>query len=369
MKIERIDISRHRLDLEPPFVASWDSRPRNGFDVSIVRVTTDDGHVGIGSGDAMAGFEEHAHLFVGQDPLDIERHHRVLDNLSFHHARYWPLDIALWDLKGKIEGEPVWRLLGGRSDRIRAYASTGVLRAPEALADVAERVVARGFGAMKVRFHRDAWREDVMALAAARGRIGGKLEIMVDCNQGWRMPWDTAKPWRFGLALEVARALDSQGVYWMEEPLHRSDYAGMARLRREANLKIAGGEMNREVFEYTTLLERGCLDVYQPDCVLTGGITGIAEVARQVRKLELTFSPHTWSNGIGLMANLHVAAGVHPPPWLEFPFDPPEWSVERRDFMLAAPIEPDSDGWLTLPTTPGLGIELDEDRLAATRVG
>lgn len=368
MKIERIDITRHRLDLDPPFAASWDSRPRAAFEASIVRVVTDEGLVGIASGDSMAGFEAHADLFVGQDPLDIDRHYRVLDNLAFHYGRYWPLDVALWDLRGKIQGKPVWKLLGGRADRVRAYASTGMLRSPEGMADQAERIVARGFGAMKLRFHRDAWREDVAALGAVRTRIGDKLELMVDCNQGWRMPWDTSKPWRFGVALEVARALDAQRVHWMEEPLHRSDYAGMARLRRESNLKIAGGEMNREIFEYMTLMERGCLDVYQPDCVLTGGITGLREVAAQARKLELTFTPHTWSNGIGLIANLHLAAGIHPPAWIEFPFDPPEWSTARRDFMLANPIEPDAEGWLTLSDAPGLGIELDEDRLKATRV-
>ena len=144
VKIAAIEISHHRLPLDPPFQAAWDSQPRTRFDATIVRVRTDEGLEGIGSGDLMLGFAGHEHLFIGRDPLDLERHHRVLDNLCFHYGRCWPLDIALWDLFGKIEGEPCFRLLGGRQDRVRAYASTGTLRCPAALADAAEGYLARG---------------------------------------------------------------------------------------------------------------------------------------------------------------------------------------------------------------------------------
>ena len=100
------------------------------FDATIVRVTTDTGLVGVGSGDRMLGFEGHENLFVGQDPLALERHYRVLSNIDFHYGRCWPLDLALWDLAGKILGQPCWKLLGGLSRRVRAYASAGTLRDP-----------------------------------------------------------------------------------------------------------------------------------------------------------------------------------------------------------------------------------------------
>ncbi len=128
MKIAAIEITHHRLPLDPPFNPSWDFRPRKHFDATIVRVKTDEGLEGIGSGDTMTGFQGHEHLFIGRDPRDVERHARILDNIQFHYGRCWPLDLALWDLAGKIAQAPVWRLLGGRSDRVAAYASSATLR-------------------------------------------------------------------------------------------------------------------------------------------------------------------------------------------------------------------------------------------------
>ncbi len=369
MKIARIDVTRHRLALDPPFRASWDTRPRTAFEAAVVRVVTDEGPVGIGSGDLMLGFEQHEALFLGHDPLDLDRHWRVLDNLAFHYSRYWPLDLALWDLTGKILGQPVWRLVGGRSDRVPLYASSGTLRDAPAMADAAYAFLEAGFPAMKIRFHRGDWRDDIRALEAVRDAVGDRLDLMVDCNQGWRMPWDTEQPWSLKDAIAVARELEQLGVYWMEEPLHRADYAGMAALRGAVDIRIAGGEMNREIFEFRTLIERRCLDVLQPDAALTGGIGGLKRVAEAAAEAGLVFTPHTWSNGLGFVANAHLAAGAGNPPYLEFPYDPPEWSPERRDFMLAEPVAAPKDGVLQLSAAPGLGVTLDEDRLTATRIG
>lgn len=366
-RIAAIAVSHHRLPLEPPFRPSWDTRPRHHFDATIVRVTTDTGLVGYGSGDAMVGFEAYADLFVGQDPMALERHARVIAHISFHAGRCWPLDLALWDLAGKITGQPCWKLLGGLSDRVRAYASSGTLRDPAALADAAQRFADEGFGAMKIRFHRGDWREDVRALEAVRARVGDGLELMVDCNQGWRQPWDTESPWSLKDAAQVARALEPLGVYWMEEPLHRADRAGMKALRRMTPIRIAGGEMNRELYEFRDLIEERCLDVLQPDVALTGGITGLRRVAAMAQEANLVFTPHTWTNGVGVTANAHLAAGLAGSPFLEFPYDPPEWSLDRRDFPMAEPLRA-QDGWIVLSDRPGLGFDLDEARLASTRI-
>jgi L-alanine-DL-glutamate epimerase-like enolase superfamily enzyme len=189
---------------------------------------------------------------------------------------------------------------------------------------------------------------------------------MVDCNQGWRMPWDIRPPWTVEVAAEVARRLAPERLYWIEEPLHRGDAAGYAALRRSATTRIAGGELTREPYEFQRLLELDALDVYQPDCVLTMGIGALSRLAREVAAAGHLFTPHTWGNGIGLMANLQLTAGVADAPFIEFPFDPPEWTPSRRDFMLARPIEIDEAGWLTLPDAPGLGIALDEASLRRT---
>lgn len=366
MQITAVRITHHRLVFDPPFHASWDTRPRKHWDATIVRVESDTGHTGIGSGDLMLGFAGHEALFVGQDPLALERHNRVIANLSFHYGRCWPLDIALWDLAGKILGQPCWRLLGGRADRIRAYASSGTLRDPQRMAEAAQAYLAQGFPAMKIRFHRGDWRDDIRALEAVRKAVGDKLELMVDCNQGWRMPWDVAPPWSLKDAVAVARELERLGVYWMEEPLHRGDYDGMAALRQATSLRIAGGEMTRELHEFRTLIQRGCLDLLQPDVVLVGGITGLKRVGEMALEHNLVFTPHTWGNGIGLVANAHLVAGATGCPFLEFPYDPPEWDLDRRDYMLTEPVRVDREGWIRLSDRPGLGIELDEKRLAAT---
>jgi L-alanine-DL-glutamate epimerase-like enolase superfamily enzyme len=367
-RIAAVAISHHRLPLTPPFNASWDTQPRVHFDATIVRVTTDSGLTGIASGDRMLGFEGHEGLFVGQDPLALERHYRVLSNIDFHYGRCWPLDLALWDLAGKILQAPCWRLLGGLASRVRAYASSGTLRDPQAQADAAERYLAQGFTAVKLRFHRGDWRDDVRALEAVRARVGSQLDLLVDCNQGWRLPWDTQAAWSLKDALAVARELERLGVYWMEEPLHRADHAGMRGLRAATDVRVAGGEMTRQVHELRDLVTGGCVDVLQPDAALVGGITGLRRIAILAQEHHVVFTPHTWTNGMGVTANAHLVAGLTDAPFLEYPFDPPEWSLERRDFMITEPLRADR-GWINLSEAPGMGYTLDEARLQATRLG
>jgi L-alanine-DL-glutamate epimerase-like enolase superfamily enzyme len=282
------------------------------------------------------------------------------------------MDLALWDLSGKITGEPVWRMLGGRASRVRLYASSGVLREPAAMADQAERYIGEGFPAMKVRFSsssggRGGWREDVKALEAIRARVGDRLELMVDCNQGWRMPWDTTLPWTFKDALAVARELERLGVYWMEEPLHRSDRKGMKELKQATSVRIVGGEMTRELYEFRDIIEERAFDVIQPDVALVGGITGCRRLAYQAREAGVQFTPHSWTNGIGVLANAHLTVGVADAAWLEYPYDNPEWSEARRDYAMASPLKHEA-GWLNLGVAPGLGVVLDEERLRATRI-
>ena len=137
MQITRIVLTRLVLPLEPPFPAAWDPIPRTRFAATIVRVETDEGVVGIGSGDTMDGFEAFEHLFIGQDPLAIARHVRVLETIDFHAGRYWPLEAALWDIVGKVAGLPVATLFGGSADALPVYASCGMLLAPAERAESA----------------------------------------------------------------------------------------------------------------------------------------------------------------------------------------------------------------------------------------
>jgi L-alanine-DL-glutamate epimerase-like enolase superfamily enzyme len=371
MKITSIEIKQYRIPLNPPFKAAWDPMPRKTFAATIVRVNTDEGLTGIGSGDLMVGFAGHENLFVGRDPSDIERHWQVLDSIDFHYGRCWPLDIALWDLLGKAKGQPVARLLGARDMKILAYASTGEMVSPSERAVRAQAFSEQGFRAMKIRFHHEDPEEDIRVVEAVRKAVGDRLEIMVDANQGWRMPWDTGPSWELKQALHVSKKLEELGVFWIEEPLPHYDFRGMAKLREMVAIRIAGGEMNRRWHDFREMSLLGSLDVYQPDAVLAGGITMVKKIAELVQAEGAWFSPHTWTNGIGLLANLHLACAVSRCPYLEFPYDPPAWTIDRRDYLqgLGDRLMIDDQGYLHVPQKPGLGTDLDEEALSCYEVG
>ncbi len=179
MRITSIGLRRLRIPLDPPFPAAWDPEPRTSFAVTLVRVETDEGVVGIGSGDTMDGFEPFAHLFVGQDPLAIARHVRALETIDFHAGRYWPLEVALWDIIGQVAGLPVATLFGGASDGIPAYASCGMLLPA---AERAESAVAPSRGGLPRA-------EDPGRPADARAARGGARGRGRDPGAPWAIRW------------------------------------------------------------------------------------------------------------------------------------------------------------------------------------
>jgi D-galactarolactone cycloisomerase len=364
VRISAIRVQRLALPLDPPFHAAWDPSPRRSFEATIVRVETDAGLTGIGSGDTMIGFDDFVQLFVGRDPLAIARHARVLETISFHAGRYWPLEAALWDLLGQACGQPVATLLGGALDGVPAYASWGSLRDPGQRAEDAHALVSEGFRAVKVRIARDRVDEGVAVVAAVRAAVGDRLDVIVDLNQWWRMPGDISPRLGPADARRVIDQLRAYDVLWVEEPLAGEDLAGMRMLRERTGVRVAGGEMARTFEELRLALEEDALDVYQPDVVLALGISAAGTLAELALRRNRWFTPHTWTNGIGVLANLHVCAGVGGGPYLEFPYDPPGWTSARRDFMLAEPVAVDPDGVVHVPDAPGLGVRLDEEAVA-----
>ena len=363
MKIERVRLERRSIELDPPFNAAWDPEPRRSFEVTLVLVETDEGVTGIGSGDTMDGFERYEDLFVGQDALAIERHVAVLETITFHAGRYWPLEAALWDLAGKAAGKTTAELLGGQLDRVAAYASTGEQRSPAERADSALRLREEGFKALKLRIDRTKLDEGLAAVEAVREAVADSMEIMVDLNQGWRMPGDIGPALDFATVASTAARLRELDVFWLEEPLPREDVHGYASLRQDSGLRIAGGEMARTTRELEAFEAADALDVYQADAVLSVGLLRERELAERVTARGHFFTPHTWTNGVGLLANLHLTAGVGGGPYFEFPYDPPGWTPERRDFMLAEPVRVDAEGFVPVPDRPGLGFELADGLL------
>lgn len=369
MKITDIRLERLRLPLDPPFAAAWDPVPRRHFDATVVMVDTDEGITGIGSGDTMDGFDAFSHLFVGEDPRSIARHVRTLETVSYHSSRFWPLEAALWDIIGKVCGQPVWRLFGGATDRIAAYASCGQRRSPADQADAVVAIRDKGFRAVKLRIDRDRVAEGLAAVRATRQAVGSEMAIMVDMNQGWRMPGDTIAAGDYSHACRIAAELAEMDITWIEEPLPETNLDDLRALRHTTGTRIAGGEMIRTFPQLLDTIDADALDVYQPDVVLAVGMLRARSAAEVLLARNRWFTPHTWTNGLGLLANLHVAAGVGGGPYLEFPYDPPGWSLQRRDFFLTEPVRADADGMIVAPTAPGLGAELDPDAVAAYRHG
>jgi L-alanine-DL-glutamate epimerase-like enolase superfamily enzyme len=364
MKITSIRLDRMRLPLDPPFRAAWDPVPRRHFDATLVRIETDAGLTGYGSGDTMDGFEAFSGLFTGTDPLQMTRQVQRLETISFHAGRYWPVEAALWDIVGQACGRPVATLFGGAADRLPAYASFGELKSPQQRADTVLAARQAGFRAVKIRIGREDIAGGLAAVRAARLAAGDELQIMVDLNQWWRMSGDISPALDVAAVRRVAAELADLGVYWLEEPLPAADLAGMRTLREQTGIRVAGGEMARSVPELLDALAAGALDVLQPDVVLAVGMLRARTVAELALLRGRWFTPHTWTNGLGLLANLHVAAGVGGGPYLEFPYDPPGWTPRRRDFFLAEPVGIDADGCVRVPEAPGLGARIDEEAVA-----
>jgi L-alanine-DL-glutamate epimerase-like enolase superfamily enzyme len=373
MKIDRITCRVVDFPLKADFHPAW-ARGRNQRNLLMVliEVQTDDGATGIGA--AHAGLEAAvtierfvAPYFIGQDPTYVERLVPVLRDTEILGAPVYCMEVPLWDLIGKLAGMPVARLWGGYSDRVMAYCATAEVRSPERRVEDVQRMLAEGFRAVKFRFHLEDPRDDLKVVEAVRAAVGGRIEIMVDANQAGVEPGHGGhRNWGFSLTLEVARELERMDVRWLEEPLPRHDYDGLRRLRaRLDTLPIAGGEDNHGLHEFKLLIDRGCYDILQPDALLSEGVGQMRKVAALAELAGLEVAPHTWGNGIGLMANLHLAAAIPNCPFLEFPHDPPSgWTAAARDQMLLDPLVIDAEGCVRIPDRPGFGLVLDEERIA-----
>lgn len=374
MRIARVTAEYFDVPLGTEFRPTWNPGVvQRSVRTILVHVETEDGLIGIGAGPcsgpagAQLLADQFNWLLAGLDPLRIEEIARLTRPVANEYAWPWCVEMAIWDLIGKALEQPVYKLLGGFSEALPAYASLGERRDAETrIADIA-RLRRDGFRAVKLRFGADSIQEDIAILRAVRDAYPD-LTLMVDANQGHSMPGSARMPvWDMKRALYVADALAELQVTWLEEPLPRRQFRELAELTRMARLPIAGGELNLRIEEFTELIERRCYDIIQADAAFSEGIWGCRKIAAVAEAFGLPFIPHTWSNGIGLLANLHLAAAVPNCPWLEIPYDPPALTAEGRDRLLAEPLTVDGDGMVRVPDRPGLGIVLNEAVLAELR--
>ncbi len=369
MRIVAVETRVYRFPLRPPLRVAWDPSPRREQEATVVVVRTDEGTRGIASGgDGLPDRALLERLLAGMELLRAEVLREALETVDFHGARPWAVEVAAWDAVGRALGQPLWKLLGGRSERLPAYASTCEPVSPTERAERCLALLDQGVRAVKIRFHHSDWRQDLAVVEAVREAVGERMEIMVDANQGWRMPGDRRPRWDVAAAAQCASALEQLGVYWLEEPLRCDDWPGYASLRARTSLRIAAGEMVRQAHEARDLVLRGLVDVVQADVLFVGGIGGCRRIAALADLCGRAWSPHTWSNGLGLVANLHAALAFSTAGWVEVPLDPPTWTPRQRDWLLPTSVEIAADGTVAPPPGPGLGVELDLDGLERWRV-
>ena len=372
MKITDVDAYLCHYPLPDTFYPTWiPGYPQSRNSCLILILKTDEGIEGycasVGFLDEAKGLVSLLRPFLlNRDPFQVEDTLRMLRSASFLGYKGWFAEIALWDIIGKATGQPIYRLLGGGPDRIPAYASTGELHPPEQRAEEVLKLKEMGFKAVKLRVKAMEMREDIELVETVRKAVGDDLILMVDANQGWPIHGFGPYPrWSLKRAIAEAHGFEELGVRWLEEPLYKHDYDGYAQLRASTTVPIATGEFNTDLHEFRDLISGGCLDVVQPDVTLSTGILNGKKVAGMAEAYNLEFSPHTWTNGLGFVANLQLMASVPNCLYCEYPYEPPGWVPQARDFMLTEPLLVDKEGYIAVPQKPGLGIELDMERITS----
>ena len=370
------------LDLPLPagFRPAWGrGETQNSYFITLIEVHTEGGLVGVTAAEARSETAIAIDRFVtphllGRDAAAPEQLAAVLRDAEILGPPVYCVEIALWDIAGKAAGLPVSKMWGRFADRIPVYCATGEVRQAEQRVEDCLRLVDEGFKAVKLRFHSADPRDDLRVVEAVRKALGGRISILVDANQAGLAPGFAGhRQWNFRTAGEVALELERLEVEWLEEPLLRHDYDGLRRLRdRLGTLRLAGGENNHGMHEFKLLIDRGCYDILQPDAVLSEGVYQLRKIAALAEAAGLLVAPHTWTHGIGLLANLHLAASIPNTSWFEFPHEPPGWPAAALSQMLVEQPWIDADGCLAVPDRPGFGIELDQalvDRCTVERTG
>jgi L-rhamnonate dehydratase len=347
----------------------------------VVRIHTDEGITGIGEVDSSPELVQalvqapssHAvavslrDVLIGEDPLDVERLWQKMYRGLIYFGRRGiavhaisGLDIALWDIKGKALGKPVFELLGTpQRTRVRAYASRLM---PDTTAETAEAVTElreQGFTAVKLGWGPQGKdpKHDVALAAAAKEAAGDGVEIMIDSGLGYVADAKTA--------IDVAREFEQIGIYWMEEPFEPDEYEAYAELADAVDIRVTAGEQDATWWGFRELIDRAHVDLVQPDVTRCGGITETLRIAELANSQGKETVPHAWKSGIIKAASLHCNAVMPDGVWQEYCVaDTP---IAKRLTVQRLPIE--DDGCVAVPTAPGLGIDLDEDVLESLRVG
>jgi len=336
---------------------------------TLIRVTTDEGITGWGSvftsGDLVrASLAVLEPLLIGASAIEPERTCETLHQHTFWQGRGGAIthtisgiDIALWDILGKVTGQPVGRLLGGRyRDRVRPYASI-LMDTPEVLTEHLHEVVAAGFRAIKIGwgpFGRVNAATDEAIVAAAREAIGPDVLLMVDAGGS-----DAFWPGNLKWASRTAEMLATYDVFWFEEPLAPDAFDDFIALRQAAPLPISGGETLTRRQSFQPWLQAKAFDIVQPDVTKVGGISEERRIAWMAQENGIRFIPHGWNTAIGLAADLQLVSAFSDTDLVEYIVGSP-----YVDDILTERWALDDEGMLPIPDAPGLGVQIDPEVVA-----
>jgi len=354
-------------------VLPWDPKkiPQDTRDYVITQFFTDQGVVGTtmdGDYKLPAGIAAEVQrraeaYFVGKDPFDLAVH-----NAQFFQKEQAPppirlffLEVALWDIIGKVTGQPLYKLWGASTDKLQPYAATvHFYKTPEERAEDAHKFYELGFRAIKLRLHHEDPKDDLKLASTVKKAVGDKMEVMVDANMAGKKKGDPPPVWDYETAAMMARELEQIGLYWLEEPLNRYAYDDLARVRKQLKrMHLAGGEGNVGLKDYRDILGKGALDYIQPDPMIGGPVSVIRKIAAMGEAYGALFGPHHGKSGVGMMTNLHMQCAAPNTGYIEYMYDPGFWNADGFQAGFASTYPVDKAGYMHAPEAPGLGIDWD----------
>lgn len=373
MRVERLRAIPLLVELDEPQRTGVATYTR--LATTLVEARADDGTVGYG--ECLARYSPRiwaaivedllAPLVVGADPFDTERlwtsMFRDLRSFSGHHRGMLVegiagVDVALWDLKARALDVPLHALLGGAvRTALDTYASSVMQQTPARMVADAEALVARGFRALKIKVGVGVAR-DAAVVREIRRAVGDGIALMLDANGAYRAPE----------AIELARRVEDLGIAWLEEPVVADDLDGYARIRAATTIPLAAGEAEFTRYGVRDLLDRGVVDVLQPDVARSGGVSETQKIVALAAARHVAYAPHVgFSAAVCVAATLHLAAAA--PNFLTY--ECIYTANPLRERLARVPVGgPDQlrDGRIPVPTGPGLGIDLDPEAVRRYQV-
>jgi L-alanine-DL-glutamate epimerase-like enolase superfamily enzyme len=367
-RITRVRLRRLRVEREVGTYPDWvgGSRASRVGGGTVTEIETDQGVSGMGPGVPEELLPAVSAILEGQDPFEFNR---LGDGLMSLPGRGFrgpaSAEIALWDLVGKLAGQPLYKLLGGGRDRVAPYSSMLSLGTPQERADKAAQLKDEGWQAIKYRCSFPTLEEDVQLVELTRRAVGDDWVVTADGNKaGMTYTSGRGIPWDFQRALSTAREYQRMNVYFLEEPLPRYEFAALTQLSSLVDMTIAGGEGNHGLAEFRALLEDGCYSLVQPE-IMSEGPGLLHSTALLAHDMGKQCIPHVGDMRLGTICCLHLVASWPNAPFLEVFNEIPVGAYSYAFSVFENPPVLDSEGYLPVPQEPGLGVtirpELFED--------